>query len=128
MLVFVERVLYIPGSVLGQENAAINRAHVVLVLGRDDQMEMLEHTGPAFTIIWAFVLVTGYLSLEEEMDEVGVPGFWRLQGTPLFENVPFIKPVSRRPVGSIPLDQGTHIFFASWCPLSPLKCLYKLSL
>lgn len=80
-----------------------------------------KYTGHTFTIILVFALVAGYLSLEEEVDEVGVPGFWRLQGTPFLESVPFIKPVSRRPIwlGATPSEQGTHILFASLAPSTP---------
>lgn len=86
-----------------------------------------EHTGHPFTIILVFALVISYLSLEEEMDGVGVPGFRRLHSIPFWESVLFIKPVSRRPVGlrATPSDQGTHILFASQPP-PPLKTFARV--
>lgn len=66
MLVFKEHLLYVPDSVLGQENRAINRASVILVL-KDDPVEILklmhlnefssnEHTGYPFTVTLVFAL------------------------------------------------------------------------
>lgn len=94
MSVFMEHLFYVPGSVLGQENAAINRADVVLILlGRMIQwrywnscirmnVSSNEHPGHPFTIILVFALIISYQSLEEEMDGVGVPGFRRLHSIP----------------------------------------------
>ena len=87
-----------------------------------------KRTGHLLAVIVAFALLTVDLSQQEEMDGVGVPGSWRPQGTSFLESVPFIKPVSGRPVGlgATPFDRETHIFFASQPSLS--ESFFRFSL
>lgn len=55
-----------------------------------------------------FCLQTIYLSFKEEMDGVGVPDFWRLQGTPLLESVPFYQATPSDQETDILLETHTH--------------------